>query len=128
MAFFDDDPPTQQQRAPAPRRLLPARRARRVVEVDPQQIWARRLVAIGGIVLVLFVIALGLNGCVTSAKKNALTDYGQAVTDIGTESSSNVGQGLQLLASRTSARHSRSATRSTSSPATPARSPRRRAT
>lgn len=53
--------------------------------------------AIGGIVLVLFVIALGLNGCVTSAKKNALTDYGQAVTDIGTESSSNVGQGLQLL-------------------------------
>ncbi len=96
MAFFDDDPPTQQRRSsappPPPRPPRPPRDA-----VDPAQIWARRGVAVGAIIVVFAILALFLNGCVTSAKKNALSDYGQAVTDIGTESTSNVAQGLQLL-------------------------------
>jgi hypothetical protein len=57
----------------------------------------RRLVAIGAIVLGLAFAALILKGCVDGSRKNALQDYGRAVGDLGTESSSNVAQGLQLL-------------------------------
>ncbi|MFT4034061.1 MAG: hypothetical protein QM679_00635 [Patulibacter sp.] len=59
---------------------------------------ARRAVAIGVIVLVLLVFALVMKGCVESSRKNALQDFSQAVSELGTESSSNVSQGLQLLA------------------------------
>ena len=46
------------------------------------------MIAIGVIVLVLLVLALIMKGCVDSSRKNALQDYGQAVTQIGTESAS----------------------------------------
>jgi hypothetical protein len=96
VAFFDDDPPTQQRRSsappPPPRPPRPPRAAG-----DPQTILARRAVAIGVIVIGLIIAALLLKGCVDSSRKNALQDYGQAVGDLGTESSSNVAQGLQLL-------------------------------
>ncbi len=97
MAFFDDDPPTQQRRSSGPptppRPPRPPRGAQ-----DPQQIWARRAVALGVIFLVLVIFGLILQGCVKSSRKNALTKYGQAVTELGTESTSNVAKGLSLLA------------------------------
>jgi hypothetical protein len=96
VAFFDDDPPTQQRRSSAPPPPPRPPRPPRAVG-DPQQIWARRAVAIGVIVLFLLVIAIVMKGCVDSSRKNALADYGQAVTELGTESSSNVAQGLQIL-------------------------------
>jgi hypothetical protein len=97
VAFFDDDPPTQQRRSNGPPTPPRPPRTPRGAQ-DPQQILARRAVAIGVIVLVLLVFALLMKGCVESSKKNALQDYGQSVADIGTESTSNVSQGLQLLA------------------------------
>ncbi|MEH3053351.1 MAG: hypothetical protein PGN13_04985 [Patulibacter minatonensis] len=96
MAFFDDDPPTQQRRSTGPPN--PPRPPRPKSVQDQQTIWARRGVA--GVIFLLFliIVGLGLNGCVNSSRKNALQDYGQAVGEIGTESSSNVSQGLTLLA------------------------------
>ncbi|MBO9534699.1 MAG: hypothetical protein J7513_17125 [Solirubrobacteraceae bacterium] len=95
MAFFDDDPPTQQRRSSGPPN--PPRPPRPRGAVDPSQIWARRGVAIFALAMLLIVIALIVQGCVSSAQKNALQDYGTAVTELGTESSSNVAQGLRLL-------------------------------
>lgn len=96
MAFFDDDPPTQQRRSSGPPNPPRPPRPPRPGS-DQQQILARRAVAIGVIVLVLLVFALLIKGCVETGRKNALQDYGQAVSELGTESSSNVSQGLQVL-------------------------------
>jgi len=97
VAFFDDDPPTQQRRSsgpPTPPR--PPRPPRGGADRD--QIRARQAVLFFGILLFLVVFGILLKGCVDSSKKNALQDYGQAVSQIGTESTSNVSQGLSLLA------------------------------
>lgn len=95
VAFFDDDPPTQQRRSSGP--PTPPRPPRSRGAADQQQIWARRLVALFALLILLVLFALIIQGCVSSAQKNALQEYGQAVTELGTESSSNVAQGLQLL-------------------------------
>lgn len=98
MAFFDDDdPPTQQRRSSAP--PPPPRPPRGSnAPVDAAQAWSRRAVVIVITIIVFAILALSISSCVSSSRKNALEDYGRAVTELGTESTSNVAQGLALLA------------------------------
>lgn len=63
----------------------------------------RRAVAIGGAVLLLLVIAFGLNSCVSASRVNGLKDYSEEVTRLGTESKENVGQALTVLTNASSA-------------------------
>jgi hypothetical protein len=86
VSFFDeDDEPTR--RAPRPRRTAPAGGAR----LDPQTLWTRRAVAIGlGILLIVF-LAVVINACQDSRRKNSLRDYNREVAAIVTQSDTEVG-------------------------------------
>ena len=57
----------------------------------------RRLVAIGGIVLVFLFLAVIMRGCVNSSRANAVKDYNTEVNKLGTASTSNVAQALETL-------------------------------
>lgn len=58
----------------------------------------RRGIAIGGVVLVLFAVAVLINSCVSSQRVSALEDYNQEVVQLGQESESNVSEALTALA------------------------------
>lgn len=86
MSFFDeDDEPTR--RAPRPRRTRPAGGT----SVDPQTLWTRRAVAIVVGVLLFIFLAVVVNACQSSARKNALRDYNRNVTSIVNTSDNDVG-------------------------------------
>jgi hypothetical protein len=86
VSFFDeDDEPTR--RAPRPRRTAPAGGA----SLDPQTVWTRRAVAIGvGLLLVVF-LAVVVNACQDSRRKNALRNYNQKAGSIIAQSDTEVG-------------------------------------
>jgi hypothetical protein len=86
MSFFDeDDEPTR--RAPRPRRTAPAGGA----NLDPQTVWTRRAVAIGvGLLLVIF-LAVVINACQDSRRKNALRNYNREAAAIVSQSDTQVG-------------------------------------
>ena len=86
MSFFDeDDEPTR--RAPRPRRTSPAGGAR----VDPQTLWTRRAIAAGVGLLVIIFLAVVINACQDSRRKNALRDYNRDVASVVTASDTEVG-------------------------------------
>jgi hypothetical protein len=86
MSFFDeDDEPTR--RAPRPRRTAPAGGS----SVDPQTVWTRRAVAIGvGLLLIIF-LAVVVNACQDSRRKNSLRNYDQKAAAIIAQSDTDVG-------------------------------------
>lgn len=57
----------------------------------------RRLVAIIGFIIFILVFGILLKGCVDSSRRNGLKNYNQEVNEIGSQSISNVSQGLELL-------------------------------
>jgi len=87
VSFFDeDDEPTR--RAPRPRRTAPAGGA----GVDAQTVWTRRAVAAGvGVLLVIF-LAVVVNACQDSQRKNALRDYNREAARIIAQSDNDVGR------------------------------------
>lgn len=86
MSFFDeDDEPTR--RAPRPRRTAPAGGP----SVDQQTLWTRRAVAIGvGLLLIIF-LAVVINACQDSRRKNSLRNYNRSVSEIVARSDNDVG-------------------------------------
>ena len=86
VSFFDeDDEPTR--RAPRPRRTAPAGGP----NVDQQTLWTRRAVAIGVGVLLLIFLAVVINACQDSRRKNALRNYNREVSQIVAQSDNDVG-------------------------------------
>jgi cbb3-type cytochrome oxidase subunit 3 len=86
MSFFDeDDEPTR--RAPRPRRTAPPGGT----HVDPQTVWTRRAVAIGVAVLLLIFLAVVVNACQDSRRKNALRNYNREAAAIISQSDTQVG-------------------------------------
>ena len=87
MSFFDeDDEPTRKR--PRPRR---ATTPPRVAGADPSTLRTRQAVAIGGTLLLLFLLVVVFKGCADSRKKNALKDYNREHTSIVSESDQQVG-------------------------------------
>lgn len=86
MSFFDeDDEPTR--RAPRPRRTAPAGGA----AADPQTLWTRRAVAAGlGLLLIIF-LAVVVNACQDSRRKNGLRTYNREAAQIISQSDGEVG-------------------------------------
>lgn len=86
MSFFDeDDEPTR--RTPRPRRTAPAGGA----QADPQTLWTRRAVAAGvGLLLIIF-LAVVINACQDSRRKNALRTYNREAGQIISQSDTDVG-------------------------------------
>ena len=86
MSFFDeDDEPTRQ--APRPRRTAPAGGAR----LDQQTLWTRRAVAAGIGLLLLIFLAVVIDACQDSRRKNSLRDYNSRVNTIVSQSDDEVG-------------------------------------
>jgi hypothetical protein len=86
VSFFDeDDEPTR--RAPRPRRTAPAGGDR----LDPQTLWTRRAVAIGVGVLLIIFLAVVINACQDSRRKNSLRNYNREAQRIITQSDDEVG-------------------------------------
>ena len=95
MAFFDDDPPTQQRRSAGPPR--PPRPPRQTRSASEQDIRTRRLLALGGFILLLLAFAVLLKSCVDSSRRNALKDYNAEVNEIARTSGENVNEALRQL-------------------------------
>ena len=79
MSFLDerDDPP----RAPRQRRPPP-----RGPSTDPQTLLVRRLIAIGGGLLILVLLYLGIRGCQASQKEQGFKDYVRDASELVAES------------------------------------------
>ncbi|MBJ7470394.1 MAG: hypothetical protein JHD16_03800 [Solirubrobacteraceae bacterium] len=60
----------------------------------------RRLVAIGGFVIVLIAMVLLLKSCVDTQRRNGLKDFNTQVNELGSQSVSNVSQGLEIMANK----------------------------
>jgi hypothetical protein len=107
VSFFDEaDEPTQVTRQPRTRRTgggsggggggqRPPREP--VRRPDRQTARVRQAVGIGIIILFVIVIALGVKGCVSSQKENALKAYNRDVTSVITSSDRDVGQAFFKL-------------------------------
>jgi len=86
VSFFDEDDEST-RRAVRPRRTAPAGGA----GPDPQTLWTRRAVAVGvGVLLVIF-LAVVLNACQDSRRKNALRDWNREAASIIQRSDNDVG-------------------------------------
>ena len=59
--------------------------------MDPQTLWTRRAVALGIAVLVIIFLAVVINACQDSRRKNSLRDYNRQVSDIVSSSDTEVG-------------------------------------
>jgi hypothetical protein len=87
VSFFDeDDEPTR--RAPRPRRAAPAGGP----GPDPQTLWVRRGVALGGGLLVLILLVVLVHGCQVSARKNALRTWNRQASALVQQSDGDVGK------------------------------------
>jgi hypothetical protein len=91
LSFFDevDEPPRTEPRSTsrsssrsAPRRRRPSGTGGRRPPGDQQSIQVRRAVAIGGLLVVILLIALGVHGCEQSATDSALQDYTNQVSSV----------------------------------------------
>ena len=80
LSFLDerDDPPRAR---PGPRRPPP-----RGPSADPQTLLVRRLIAIGGGLLVLVLLYLGIRGCQASQKEQGFKDYVRDASELVAES------------------------------------------
>jgi hypothetical protein len=100
LSFFDegDDEPTRvRTRAARPRR--PATESRGPAPPDRQTARTRQAIALGGLIVLLILIVLGVNGCLNSRKDNALKDYNRNVTAVINDSDGAVGKPFfQLMA------------------------------
>lgn len=92
MSFFDeDDEPTRRQpRARRPQPVGPA-------AVDPQQLWVRRLVALGLGVVFLVLLLFAFDSCRDNARRNALEDYNREASSLVQQSDTEVGAGFFAL-------------------------------
>jgi hypothetical protein len=98
LSFFDegDEPTRVRTRAARPRR--PATGSRGSAPPDRQTARTRQAIALGGLVVLLILIVLGVNGCLNSRKDNALKDYNRNVTAVINDSDGSVGKPFfQLL-------------------------------
>ena len=97
MSFFDEgEEPTRAAREPRTRRRGGGGGARRpprepVRRPDRQTARVRQAVFVGGLLLFAIVVALGVKGCVSSQRENALKDYNRDVTAVITSSDRDVG-------------------------------------
>jgi hypothetical protein len=92
LSFFDegDEPTRVRTRAARPRR--PATESRGPAPPDRQTARTRQAIALGGIIVLLILIVLGVNGCLNSRKDNALKDYNRNVTAVIDDSDGSVGK------------------------------------
>ncbi len=92
MSFFeeDDEPRTRVR----PRRATPSRSSggSGLAPPDRQSLLVRRLVAIGGVLLLCILFGLLIRSCASSAKKNALRDYNREVAALVRDSDQQVGK------------------------------------
>ena len=98
LSFFDegDEPTRVRTRAARPRR--PATGSRGSAPPDRQTARTRQAIALGGLVVLLTLIVLGVNGCLNSRKDNAIMDYNRNVTAVINDSDGSVGKPFfQLL-------------------------------
>ena len=108
MSFFDevDEPPTETRRpsrpAPrsAPRRRRPSGGGRRRPPGDQQAIQVRRAIALGALVVIVLLIALGIHSCDVSSTNSALQNYTNSVSSLIAQSNQT---GRQLFAVLTGA-------------------------
>ena len=100
LSFFDEgDEPTRVRTRPArPRR--PATGSRGPAPPDRQTARTRQAVALGGLIVLIILIVLGINGCLSSRKKNALKDYNRNVTAVINDSDGSVGKPFFQLMSQ----------------------------
>ncbi len=99
LSFFDegDEPTRVRTRAARPRR--PATGSRGSAPPDRQTARTRQAIALGGLIVLLILIVLGINGCLNSRKENALKDYNRNVTAVINDSDGSVGKPFfQLMA------------------------------
>jgi hypothetical protein len=99
LSFFDegDEPTRVRTRAARPRR--PATDSRGPAPPDRQTARTRQAIALGGLIVLLILIVLGVNGCLNSRKDNALKDYNRNVTAVIDDSDGSVGKPFfQLMA------------------------------
>jgi hypothetical protein len=98
LSFFDegDEPTRVRTRAARPRRPATSRGP---APPDRQTARTRQAIALGGLIVLLILIVLGINGCLNSRKDNALKDYNRNVTAVVNDSDSAVGKAFfQLMA------------------------------
>lgn len=92
MSFFeeDDEPRTRVR----PRRATPSRDTggSGLAPPDRQSLLVRRLVAIGGVLLLCILFGLLIRSCASSAKKNSLRDYNREVAALVRDSDQQVGK------------------------------------
>jgi hypothetical protein len=100
LSFFDEgDEPTRVRTRPArPRR--PATGSRGPAPPDRQTARTRQAIALGGLIVLLILIVLGINGCLNSRKDNALKDYNRNVTAVINDSDTSVGKAFFQLMSQ----------------------------
>jgi hypothetical protein len=92
LSFFEDDEPRTTRtrpRSPATAAVGPG--------VDPQQLLVRRVAAAGIGLLVIVLLVLGINGCLSSRREQALKDYNRNVSSLVQEANSNADAFYQTL-------------------------------
>jgi hypothetical protein len=107
LSFFDevDEPPRTEPRTTprassrsAPRRRRSSGGGGRRPPRDQQSIQVRRAVAIGAVLVVIVLIALGVHGCEESATDSALQDYTNSVSSLITRSNATGSSLFSVLA------------------------------
>jgi hypothetical protein len=92
LSFFDEDDETR--RTPRPRRSA----AGGDPSADQQTLLLRRGIAIGGLIVFLFLLFFVVRSCANTRKENALKDYNREVSSLVRESDTQIGQPFfQLL-------------------------------
>jgi hypothetical protein len=90
LSFFDEDDEQPRRTTPRPRRARPAGGGG-VATTDSQTLMIRRAVAAGLGLLVLVLLIIAVKSCRDSAHENALRDYNQQISSIGSDSAKQVG-------------------------------------
>jgi hypothetical protein len=116
LSFFDevDEPPRTEPRTTprttsraGPRGRRPSGTGGRRPPSDQQAIQVRRAIAVGALVVIILLIALGVHSCQVSATNSALQDYANSVSSLNSQSAAN---GKSLFTTLTQAAGSSSAT------------------
>lgn len=112
MSFFDevDEPPRTEPRTTPRTASRPAPRRRRTSGPgggrrpprEQQSIQVRRAVALGALLIVILLIALGVHSCQVSANNSALQDYTNKVSSLITQSNQNGAQLFSVLSTASS--------------------------
>jgi hypothetical protein len=113
LSFFDevDEPPRTETRTTprttsraGPRGRRPSGTGgRRPPGGDQQSIQIRRAIALGALVVIILLIALGVHSCQVSATNSALQDYANSVSSLNSQSAANGKSFFTTLAQATSA-------------------------